>query len=167
MLSIGLSLNDGLRSLERALKMRLEGMGKALLEGVYTEEATSVAASTTAAPETPGLRIARTTLPDRQLDFNETFRHIYQELKPGSLAAPAEKLSRTELSRQQNKINEFVRRPLAASAPIGDRNPHRAAAGLKVARTTLPDQQLDFNQTFRHIHMELKASYQRANAQGR
>ncbi|EMR01022.1 hypothetical protein [Cesiribacter andamanensis] len=190
MLSVGVSLNGGIRSLERALRMRVEGLGKALMEGLLAAAPKAVAAEEILLSPTPGLRIARTTLPDQPLDFNQTFLHIHQELKAlyqhqQPLAQPAAASTASlENSRAQEDRSPEGRTPegrtpegrtpedyLATVSQlvggsllqqsVSDRPARRAAPqGLKVARTILPDQPMDFNQTFRHIHTSLKTPYQ-------
>jgi hypothetical protein len=95
MLSLGLSVNSGIRLLERTLRFRLisfnrtfQGAGYGLKPAaINSATATSVATaiSTKAAtievePKNTGLKISKTTMPDRRLDFNQTFQHIRQEL---------------------------------------------------------------------------------------
>ncbi|AHM60084.1 hypothetical protein D770_09135 [Flammeovirgaceae bacterium 311] len=57
--------------------------------------------------------------------------------------------------------------PKAAAAAVDIRTAAVAAEarvpGLKIARTTMPDLRLDYNQTFQHIRTELDGYYKERN----
>ena len=84
MLSIGLSVNSGIKLLERTLKFRTLGVNKMMQDVLHsftpTAEVAKAKVVTEVATVPKTLKVAKTTMPDQRLDFNQTFLHIRHEL---------------------------------------------------------------------------------------
>lgn len=175
MLEIGLSLGSGIKLLERALLAPMRSIKRKVQDMLCTIflAGTVIEAKAIAIDEKPGLRIARTTLPDQSMGFNDTFLHIryeldllYKERNPmfTNTIVPVDIESSTAKISQQGQTENVksVGRPLvAASRPPQASESTQAHQALHVAKTTMPDQRLDFNQTFLHIRYGLDGFYGR------
>lgn len=124
-----------------------------------------------------GLKIAKTTLPDERLDFNQTFEQIrfglddfYKERNPifNSSLVSAEEGSRPAINQAKERLfttlsgsNELVeiyhKEESGFSVPDADISP------LWIAKTTMPEGRRDFNATFFHIRNEIEKIYKEQN----
>lgn len=175
MLEIGLSLGSGIKLLERAIWAPARSINRKVQDLLNALSLLGAVAETKAIAidYKPGLRIARTTLPDQSVGFNDTFLHIRYELdllykaqNPmfTNTIVPIEVGSNRAKPVQQTKSETLqpVGRPLVAASRAPQAS-ERALAhqALHVVKTTQPDQRLDFNQTFLHIRYGLDGFYGR------
>lgn len=176
MLEIGLSLGSGIKLLERALWAPARSINRKVQDLLNTISLAGAVAETKAIDidYKPGLRIARTTLPDNSLGFNDTFLHIRYELDllykarnpmfTNTIVPVDMESSIAKVNQEQGQPGTIqpVDRPLvAASRPPQVSESAQAHQALHVAKTTQPDQRLDFNQTFLHIRYGLDGFYGR------
>ncbi len=170
MLTIGLSLNGGIKLLERALAVRMRSINRKLQEVVYSLSPAAVEATAVADVQAPKLKIAKTTLPDKSLDFNQTFQHIRYELdllymrqNPGftNTIVPVQHVDTT--AKQEQRISSVMQQIgntlVPASRPAQASKQFENHKALHVAKTAQPDVRLDFNQTFLHIRYGLDGFY--------
>ena len=165
MLTIGLSVLGSIKLLERNLAVRMRIINRMVQESVYSltsaAAVTEVADVATEMPKT--LRIARTTMPDRRLEFGQTFEYIRYELEAHyksqnpaftNTAVPHLWEARSGAEAQ------------SATAPMKKKASKWEATtpALNIAKTTLPDERLDFNQTFERVRQELVTLYREQNA---
>jgi hypothetical protein len=151
----------------------------AKIEGVlFAQNASAANATLDLAYSKQTLRIASTVMPDRSLDFNQTFQHIYAELDRFYKEQNPIFVNTIEVKQQCcGNTDELV--SVGLSKSLERHVPERSTLNktntntivhqlswtekLKIAKTTLPDEQLDFNETFRCIYNELDAIYQEVN----
>lgn len=179
MLSIDLSMNGGIKLLERTLKVRVRGLNKIMQDTTVSSMSPSAEVAITkaevaVATQISGLKIAKTTMPDVRLDFSDTFLHIrceldkfYKERNPifNNTVVPDMWVNKSATTdRAANKSprhEEFSLDFTCEGDKLADRNVSSPA--LAVARTVLPDVNLDFSQTFQHIRCELDGFYKERN----
>lgn len=173
MLTIGLSVSGSIKLLERRLMLRMKSINKMAREVVYSmAPAVAVAdVHTATADALQPLGVAKTTFPEERLDFTQTFQHIrfelealYKEQNPifTNTAVPELWASREASSAKkvQNDCN-------LVGAPLGNDSAattwDASTPALWISKTTLPDERLDFNQTFSRVRHELEALYKTQN----
>jgi hypothetical protein len=171
MLTIGFSVLTGSKVVEKAVVLWANAasarMRKVMYSAVSARAVEQDDVLATARPQQ--LRIAKTVMPDVQPDFNQTFEAVGQQLKelynvlhpapePVVVANPWEGCS-------EERVVEITAALQANAGVVADLNAKlshcirrkASVTALKIARTTLPEASLDFNQTFVHMRRELKA----------
>ena len=119
--------------------------------------------------------VAKTVIPNERPGFNETFLHIrreldelYKEQNPvfTNIVTPelwVNKSSDTDYTNNLNPtlpIEQVLQNNYTAfNTPFGNTRSN----SLNISKTTLPDERLDFNSTFQHIHNEILGIYQKQN----
>ena len=176
MLSIGLSMNSGIKLLEKRFRVRSRSIGNMMQEAVDNFATTAEVADTkavtvaVAATKVEGLKIAKTVMPDVRLDYSQTFLHIrceldklYKERNPifSNMVAPdmwVNKTGATEAATKQAEYSlDYTKNGNQLSASEVN------SPALYVAKTIMPDVRLDFSQTFQHIRTELDEFYKERN----
>lgn len=127
----------------------------------------------------PGLKIAKTTLPDERLDFNQTFEQIrfglddfYKERNPifnnllvseGEGSRPAIDQAKKRLFTILSGPDELVEIYHKEESGNGACVPNADISPLWIAKTTIPEGRRDFNETFFHIRNEIEKIYKEQN----
>jgi hypothetical protein len=171
MLTIGFSVLTGSKVVEKAVVLWANAasarMRKVMYSAVSARAIEQAGVLATARPQQ--LRIARTVMPDVQSDFNQTFEAVGQQLKelynvlhpapePVAVANPWEGCP-------EERVVEITAALQANACVVADLNTKlshcirskASTTALKIAHTTLPEDSLDFNQTFVHMRRELEA----------
>jgi hypothetical protein len=173
MLTIGLSVSGSIKLLERRLMLRMKSINKMAKEVVYSmAPAVAVAdVQTAVADKLQPLGVAKTTLPDERLGFTQTFQHIrfelealYKEQNPIFTNTAVPELWATyETTAAKKKQSNFklIDATLESSAAVSGWDATTPA--LWISKTILPDERLDFNQTFSRVRHELEALYKAQN----
>ena len=136
----------------------------------YTKEGSSTLLNTSILPT----GVAKTVIPSERPGFNETFLNIRYELDElyraqnpvfTNAVTPELWISKspnTELQPNTNKPTLPIEQTLQnnyteVNTSLKKNNP----LPLSISKTTVPDERLDFNSTFQHIHNELLDIYQK------
>lgn len=172
MLTIGLSVSSGIKLLERNLMVRVRSISRMAKDAVYSLAPAAADVKTAVAiNHLQPLGIAKTTLPETRLDFNQTFQHVrfeletlYKEQNPNftNSAVPELWINKEATSvKEAGACKERMDATLGNAA--GSFSWHATTPALSISKTTLPDERLDFNQTFERVRYELEALYKARN----
>lgn len=179
MLNNALPIDSSYKLLERTFRVLLRGIDRRMQKVLLNKAAVmEMSLSQVMESETaPCLRIARTTLPDNRLDFNQTFQQIrfgldefYRDRNPIFNNSPVLGVKQEnptaiypeqgllKASSRLNQISEIFHK----EDEITDTD-NTGIFPLWIAKTTLPNERLDFNKTFLHIRTEIDKFYKAQN----
>lgn len=172
MITIGLSVSSGIKLLERNLMVRMRSISRMAKDAVYSVAPAAADVKTAVATNhLQPLGVAKTTLPETRLDFNQTFQHVRFELETlykaqnpifNNSAVPELWISKEAASaKEAGASKKHIDSTLGNGA--SSFSWHATTPALSIAKTTLPDERLDFNQTFERVHYELEALYKAQN----
>lgn len=177
MLNNDLTLDSSFKLLERTFRVLLRSIDRKV-QKVLLSKASVMEMSLSQVMEceaAPCLRIARTTLPDNRLDFNQTFQQIrfglddfYRERNPiftnsAILEVAQGNLATTNIEQKLLKTNSQLNRILEIYHKEDVTTDNSGISPLWIAKTTLPDERLDFNKTFLNIRTEIDKFYKAQN----
>lgn len=171
MLTIGLSVSSGIKLLERTLMVPFRSISRVAREAVYSATPAAEVAEAVVVDQLKPLGVAKTTMPERRLDFNQTFQHVrfelealYKEQNPifSNSAVPELWVNHEAVSaRKAISANKHVDNTLGDATSLAGVDASTPA--LWISKTTMPDVRLDFNQTFERVRQELEVLYKAQN----